>query len=123
MSEKGYKEITGTILSCSIGYNAVIKTEDGELVTSPVVAINMVWDNKFFFETQNTRYVVKGAILTAKKNDDELQEVYNKIMTILINSGVTLDLTHAIPVLKRDSEIRSFNDCEDWFRPCKSVLV
>lgn len=123
MSEKDYKEITGTILSCSIGHNAVIKIGDDELVTSPVESISMVWHNKFYFETKNTRYVVSGAVLIAEESNDELQEVYNKIMTILINTGVTLDLTNAIPALKRKEEIRSFKDCEDWFQPCKNALT
>ncbi|MBU3173324.1 hypothetical protein [Clostridium estertheticum] len=78
--EKQYKEITGIILTCAIGYNAVIQIGDDEMVTSPVENISMIWQNKFYFETKNSIYVITGAILAAITEKNELQLIYDKAL-------------------------------------------
>jgi hypothetical protein len=115
--EKAYKEITGIILSCTTGQCAAIKTSEGTLITSPVEKINMVWDGLFSFETQNSIYTVHGAVLQENQKDD-LQAVYNKINTILLNAGVVLDL-NALPKLRRGSESRTLDKCSDIYEAVK----
>jgi hypothetical protein len=124
LTVKKYKEINGVVLSCSVGKNAVIVSDNVEIVTSPVEKISMIWQNKLFFETENSLYVVTGTIFslnTDKSDKNSLQIIYNKINTILLEAGITLDLTNPIPALKRGTEIRSFKQCEDYFEPIKNI--
>lgn len=60
---KNYKEVTGKILSCAVGYNATLIIGKEELITSKVVKISMIHDSKFYFETENSIYIVEGAIV------------------------------------------------------------
>ena len=117
---KNYKEVTGIILSCTPGYNAHIKIGEQVLTTSPVEKISMVWQGKFTFETENSIYVVNGAILQETKEDD-LQTVYNKINTILLKSGAVLNISD-IPALVRGQESRTLHKCSNIFKTVAGVI-
>lgn len=65
---KPIKEITGVLVSCSVGHCAVIKTTDKEIMTSEVKKITMIWQEKIYFETENSQYVINGSLITNLKN-------------------------------------------------------
>lgn len=78
MSEKKYKEITGTILNCAVGYRALIVTGDKLLSTSPVKSIIMVHQNKLYFQTENSNYVVNYTHEEMNLNNYNAQEEVNE---------------------------------------------
>lgn len=65
MIQKKIKEIRGKIYTCIVGNKAVIddviienSLKKEELVTSNVKNISMIWENKIYFETENSFYIV-----------------------------------------------------------------